>query len=59
MTESTNSFVSGEIMSIENTVDLKKTRKECSSKLKEKVILFGKAPKSKSLLDTIKYCYSD
>jgi carboxypeptidase Q len=59
MTKSTNGIVSGEIISIENYADLNKVRKEFSGKLKGKVILLGKTPKKKSLLDTIEFRYSD
>lgn len=58
MTKSTNGIVSGEIISIENSTDLSKVRKEFSGKLKGKIILLGRAPKKKSLLDTIEFRYS-
>lgn len=59
MSKSTNGIVSGEIISIENAADLSKVTKEFSGKLKGKIILLGKMPEKKSLLDTIESRYSD
>ncbi|QRM89198.1 M20/M25/M40 family metallo-hydrolase [Lacinutrix sp. WUR7] len=59
MSKSTNGIVSGEIISIERFSDMTKVQKEWSGKLKGKIILLGKEPKKKSLLDTIEFRYSD
>ena len=58
MSRSTNGIVSGEVISIESYADLNTIRKEFSGKLKGKIILLGKEPKKKSLLDTVEFRYS-
>src|SRR5690606_37403497 len=58
MTKSTNSIVSGEVISIENPEDLNEVRKLISGKIKGKIILLGKLPQKKSLSDTIEARYS-
>lgn len=58
MTKSTNGIVSGEVISIENPDDFNEVRKLFSGKLKGKIILLGKEPQKKSLLDTIEFRYS-
>jgi carboxypeptidase Q len=59
MSKSTEGIVAGEIVSIESFTDMTKVQKEFSGKLKGKVILLGKEPSNKSLLDTIESRYSD
>ena len=59
MSKSTDGIVSGEIISIENFSDMTTLKKEWSGKLKGKIILLGKEPQKKSLLDTIEFRYSD
>jgi hypothetical protein len=59
MSKSTDGIVNGEIISIEDISDMTKVRNEFSGKLKGKIILLGKEPKKKSLLDTIEFRYSD
>ena len=59
MSKSTDGVVSGEIISIENPTDLSMVRNEFTGKLKGKIILLGKMPKKKSLLDTLEFRYSD
>jgi carboxypeptidase Q len=59
MSKSTNGIVSGEIISIENAADLSKVSAQFSGKLKGKIILLGKVPEKKSLLDTIESRHSD
>tara|TARA_R110002050_G_scaffold56512_3_gene127159 strand:- start:121499 stop:123031 length:1533 start_codon:yes stop_codon:yes gene_type:complete len=59
MSKSTNGIVSGTIISIESFADMSKLRSEFSGKLKGKIILLGKEPRKKSLLDTIQFRYSD
>ena len=59
MTKRTIGTVSGEIISMESSKDLSELRKEFSGKLKGKIILLGKMPKKKSLLDTIEFRYSN
>ncbi|MEB8346767.1 M20/M25/M40 family metallo-hydrolase [Flavobacteriaceae bacterium KMM 6898] len=59
MSKSTDGTVSGTIVSIESFADMNKVRSEFSGNLKGKIILLGKNPKKKSLLDTIESRYSD
>ncbi len=59
MTKSTDGIVSGEIIHIESFKDMNKVQKDFSGRLEGKVILLGKTPKKKSLLDTIESRYSD
>ena len=59
MSKSTDGIVSGEIINIESFADMSQVRKEFSGKLKEKIILLGKLPKKKSLLDTIEFRFSE
>ncbi len=59
MSKSTDGIVTGEIISIENIGDMTKIRNEFSGKLKGKIVLLGKEPKNKSLLDAIEFRYSD
>ncbi|MUH34952.1 M20/M25/M40 family metallo-hydrolase [Zobellia amurskyensis] len=59
MSKSTDGIVSGSIISIESFADMKKVRSEFSGKLKGKVVLLGKEPKKKSLLDTLEFRLSD
>ena len=58
MTRSTKGIITGEVISIENSNDLNKLKKEYSGQLKGKIILLGKAPRKKSLLDTLEFRYS-
>ncbi|MEB8327754.1 M20/M25/M40 family metallo-hydrolase [Flavobacteriaceae bacterium KMM 6897] len=58
MSKSTDGTVSGTIVSIESFADMNKVRSEFSGNLKGKIILLGKKPKKKSLLDTIESRYS-
>lgn len=59
MSKSTGGIVTGEIISIENIDNMTQIQNEFSGKLKGKIILLGKEPKNKSLLDTIEFRYSD
>ena len=58
MTGSTNGIVSGEVISIENPYNIDEVKKEFSGQLKGKIVLLGKVPQKKSLLDTIEFRYS-
>tara|TARA_R110000796_G_scaffold35017_3_gene90099 strand:- start:65329 stop:66930 length:1602 start_codon:yes stop_codon:yes gene_type:complete len=59
MAKSTDGFVSGEIISIESFYDMKKVKTDFSGKLKGKIVLLGREPRKKSLLDTILFRYSE
>lgn len=59
MTKSTDGIVSGEIIHIESFTDMNKIQKDFSGKLKGKIILLGKTPEKKTLLDPIESRYSD
>jgi hypothetical protein len=58
MSKSTNGTVSGSIISITSFADMSKLKAEFSGKLKGKIILLGKEPRKKSLLDTIEFRHS-
>jgi carboxypeptidase Q len=59
MSKSTNGIVSGEVIHIKSFADMSKVQEDFAGKLKGKIILLGKAPKKKSLLDTIEFRFSD
>jgi len=59
MSKSTNGIVSGEVVHIESFADMSKVQEDFAGKLKGKIVLLGKAPKKKSLLDTIEFRFSD
>jgi len=59
MSKSTDGAVAGEIISIESFEDMNTVRTAFSGKLKGKIILLGKEPKRKSLLDTLEFRYSE
>jgi len=59
MSKSTVGIVSGEVIHIESFADMDLLQKNFAGKLQGKIILLGKAPKKKSLVDTIEFRYSD
>lgn len=59
MSKSTNGIVSGEIVHIKSSKDMNSIKQKFSGKIKGKIILLGKEPKKKSLLDTLSFTYSE
>lgn len=59
MSKSTDGIVSGEVINIESFANMDMVKNEFTGKLKGKVIILGKEPNTKSLLDTLEFRYSE